>query len=166
MAKANQDRRSFLKVRQSLEDHTGQVCDAMATLLAGLTGSGVEGHRAELEAAARFHDWGKAHPVMQKTLHGGDGPYAELLAKSTGNGKHERRFFRHELASALAMVAAGESDLAAYVAAAHHGRVRVVIRSMPGERVGGRLRVRGIGEGDRLLAMFTGRRRGAVGDRS
>ena len=55
------------------------------------------------------------------------------------------------------MIGAGESDLAAYVAAAHHGRIRVVVRSMPGERVAGRRRrVRGIDDGDALLACSLG----------
>ena len=65
-------------------------------------------------------------------------------------------FFRHELASALALIGAGESALAAYVAAAHHGRIRVVVRSMPGERTAGRERVRGIDDGERLLACSLG----------
>jgi CRISPR-associated endonuclease/helicase Cas3 len=46
------------------------------------------------------------------------------------------------------MLATGESDLAAYVVAAHHGRVRMSIRSMPGEEDG---RVRGIRGGVDIL---------------
>jgi CRISPR-associated endonuclease/helicase Cas3 len=80
----------------------------------------------------------------------------ELLAKSEGNRKHSRPHFRHELASALAMLAAGEADLAAYVVAAHHGRVRVSIRSMPGERDAGSVCVRGIREGESLLECSLG----------
>jgi CRISPR-associated endonuclease/helicase Cas3 len=110
-----------------------------------------------LEAAARQHDWGKAHPVMQATLHEVPGPYQELLAKSAGSGKHSQPYFRHELASALAMLAAGEDDLAAYVTAAHHGRVRVSIRSMPGERDNGKTCIRGLRQGDTLLECSLGR---------
>ncbi len=50
----------------------------------------------------------------------------------------DRRCFRHELASALSWLQAGspdapERDLTAYLIAAHHGKVRLSIRSMPGE---------------------------------
>ena len=154
--KDNEDRRSFLKYRQTLAAHTDQVCVEMRRFIGGLAGLGLDSHRVALEAAARLHDWGKAHRVMQKTLQGTEPPYAELLAKQIGNGKHERPFFRHEFGSALAMVATGESDLAAYVVAAHHGRIRVVLRSMPGERVASRERVRGIEEGETLLACSLG----------
>jgi CRISPR-associated endonuclease/helicase Cas3 len=155
------ERRSLASSRQSLADHTEQVCDAMRALLDGLSEIGVEPYRAALEAAARGHDWGKAHPVMQQTLHNGPGPYREILAKqerSKAARAHSRRFFRHELASALAMLTAGEDDLAAYIAAAHHGRVRVVMRSMPGEREARRDFIRGIADGDELLTCSLGNR--------
>ena len=158
MEKNDDDRKTYVKYRQTLEAHTEQVCEEMQRLIEALPGLGLEPHQGALAAAARFHDWGKAHRVMQKTLQGGDPPYSELLAKSAGNGKHSRRFFRHELASALAMIGAGESDLAAYVVAAHHGRIRVVVRSMPGERIAGReqARVRGIEDGETLLKCSLG----------
>jgi CRISPR-associated endonuclease/helicase Cas3 len=153
------ERKSFVSYRQLLEDHTLQVCSEMRALLDALADLGLKPYRAELETAARQHDWGKAHPIMQATLHNAPEPYAEILAKQE-RGKaargHSRPFFRHELASALAMLAEGESDLAAYVTAAHHGRVRVSIRSMPGERDAGRDCVRGILEGDVLLKCSLG----------
>jgi len=153
------ERKSFVTYRQSLEDHTQQVCSEMRALLDALADLGLKPYRADLETAARQHDWGKAHPIMQATLHNGPEPYAEILAKQE-RGKaargHSRPFFRHELASALAMLAIGASELAAYVTAAHHGRVRVSIRSMPGERDTGRDCVRGILEGDVLLACSLG----------
>jgi CRISPR-associated endonuclease/helicase Cas3 len=150
------DRKTFVKYRQTLEGHTEQVCEEMQRLIQAMPGLGLEPYHHALQTAARFHDWGKAHPVMQETLQAMAPPYGELLAKSAGNGKHSRPFFRHELASALALIGAGESDLAAYVAAAHHGRIRVVVRSMPGERIAGRERVRGIDDGERLLACSLG----------
>ena len=79
-----------------------------------------------------------------------------FLAKTAERRKHSRPHFRHELASAIAMLAAGEEDLATYIAAAHHGRVRVSIRSMPGERDAGRVCVRGIREGESLLGCSLG----------
>jgi CRISPR-associated endonuclease/helicase Cas3 len=150
------DRNSFRKYRQSLADHTEQVYREMQRLLDALVCAGVEPYRTALETAARNHDWGKAHRVMQETLHGSPGPYDELLAKIPERRKHKRRYFRHEVASALAMLAAGEDDLVAYVTAAHHGRVRVSMRSMPGERDAGRVCVRGVWEGDELLECSLG----------
>jgi CRISPR-associated endonuclease/helicase Cas3 len=152
----NDDRKMFTKYRQTLAAHTDQVCDEMQLLIEGLTNLGIDSYREALKRAARLHDWGKAHPIMQETLQATKPPYSELLAKQAGSRKHRVRFFRHELASALAMLAAGESDLSAYVAAAHHGRIRVVVRSMPGERFLGGDRVRGIKEGERLLSCSLG----------
>lgn len=143
------DRRSFPKYRQTLRSHTDRVVSKMTALLAG---SEVDGPEAgALLEAARKHDWGKAHPVFQATMHRNDSS-DELLAKQCGRAKHDRAHFRHELASGLAMLQAGDSDLAAYLAAAHHGRVRLNIRSMPGEREG----ARGIRDGDRLPACKIG----------
>jgi hypothetical protein len=62
-----------------------------------------------------------------------------LWAKSGKNtGRCTRPNFRHELASALAWLQAGpathaERDLVAYLIAAHHGKVRLSICSLPGE---------------------------------
>lgn len=49
------------------------------------------------------------------------------------NIRYARRGFRHELASAIGMILQGHSDLAAYLAAAHHGKVRLSIRSLSHE---------------------------------
>ncbi len=136
---------SFGEYRQTLLAHTERVVEEMENLLTvvALDAESVEA----LRVAARKHDWGKAHPVFQKTLRAEN----VLLAKQCGRGQHERPHFRHEVASALAMVDEGNSDKAVYVAAAHHGHVRMSIRSMPGEREEGGKRVaRGIHEGDRL----------------
>ena len=139
---------SYGEYRQSLLAHTDRVCEEVEELLKTVV---LDAESAEaLRVAARKHDWGKAHPVFQKTLQGQERPEV-LLAKQCGKGKHDRRHFRHELASALAMVDEGDSDKAAYLAAAHHGRIRMSIRSMPGEREeGGKAIARGILEGDQL----------------
>jgi CRISPR-associated endonuclease/helicase Cas3 len=133
----------------------------MQRIFGSLAGIGLEEHGPALETAARFHDWGKAHPVFQQTLHNTPDLYsgADILAKQKRRDAargHSRRFFRHELASALAMLATGEDELAAYLVAAHHGRVRVAIRSMPGERASGRDFIRGLEEGDLLLTCSLG----------
>ncbi|MBK6918561.1 MAG: DEAD/DEAH box helicase [Deltaproteobacteria bacterium] len=90
--------------------------------------------------AARWHDAGKVHPAFQQMLIEhlpGDDPRRTggPWAKSDGRhgGRNPRRFFRHELASALAWLAAGKSDLGAFVVAAHHGKVRIALRARPGE---------------------------------
>lgn len=143
--------------RQKLDEHTDEV---VAELQALFQRSQVDlsPYWEVLLTAARYHDWGKAHPVFQRTLYGGvplNGPPDEILAKSEGHKHgHSRKWFRHELASALAMIEAGFPDLTAYIAAAHHGKVRVNIRSMPGEidpaHVKRRI-ARGIEESDELF---------------
>lgn len=144
------DPKTFLKYRQTLRAHTTRVIEELEGLLTARA-LGPE-LAAALRAAAAKHDWGKAHEVFQATLRR-EGESGELLAKQVGGGRHERKHFRHELASALAMLQTGESDLAAYLAAAHHGKVRLAIRSMPGEReAGGKPIARGIHEGDVLPA--------------
>jgi len=132
--------------------------------------------------AARWHDRGKAHPEFQATLLSnvpeGDRPDRDTLwAKSPGGRiKHRRPFFRHELASAMAYLGQTNGDdgqlpegrgnpllpdLVAYLIAAHHGRVRLSIRSMPGEeapRNGAMVRyAMGIREGESLPATDLGR---------
>jgi CRISPR-associated endonuclease/helicase Cas3 len=142
------DPRSFPKYRQSLRAHTDRVREEMEAILTAEVLD--ERWTAALRSAAARHDWGKAHDVFQATLHKNDDT-ADLLAKQCGSARHERKHFRHEMASALAMIQTGESDLAAYLAAAHHGRVRLGIRSMPGEREeNSRATARGIRDGDVL----------------
>lgn len=76
-----------------------------------------------------------------------------------------RKHFRHELASALAvlltpdgLVPEEKRDLVAYLVAAHHGKVRLSIRSLPDEsRPGdGRRFARGVWDGDGLSATDLG----------
>ena len=152
------DRKTYVKYRQTLEAHTEQVCEEMQRLDGTVTGHGAGSCITPRWRRRRDFTIGVSNPVMQATLQGTELAGVEPLAKSAGNGSHSRRFFRHELASALAMIGAGESDLAAYLAAAHHGRIRVVVRSMPGERDAGRelARVRGIDDGDALLKCSLG----------
>lgn len=121
-----------------------------------------------LESAAFWHDVGKTHPAFQNALgpipdNGGiwaKSPNAGILRYHTTNadGKtEERKFFRHELASMLAWLAISkpgfETDLIAYLIAAHHGKVRMSIRSIPAEPGprDERLFARGIWDGDMLL---------------
>ena len=149
---------------QSLEQHTEEVVDELRSLLNSILP--LNGTRFALERAARLHDWGKAHPVFQQTMYNLPEPPrvtpSPVLAKQVrklSRGKHSRKWFRHELGSALAMWQSGEEFLAVYLVAAHHGKVRVTIRSMPGEVVlkVPRARIaRGMEEGDVLFAASLG----------
>jgi CRISPR-associated endonuclease/helicase Cas3 len=99
-------------------------------------------------------------------LRNGDDTLAHTLwAKSARlGGKCRRRGFRHELASALAWLLAGPNDapgrdLVAYLIAAHHGKVRLSIRSLPNEPAPDgeeRLFARGVWHGDTLPAVSLG----------
>ena len=126
----------------SLSDHSRHVEAEARLILDVLSGQFEPSVLEAVVLAALYHDAGKAHPAFQEMLReDGEGP-AEgvLLAKSRGNGRMDRRHFRHELGSALALLehAHVSTDnvrgLAAYLAAAHHGKVRLGIRSLPGAR--------------------------------
>jgi CRISPR-associated endonuclease/helicase Cas3 len=159
--------RRWVPLRRHLED-VERAARAMASALAP---TGLRPDQLEAAAvAARLHDLGKAHPVFQETLRNsaadnGERALAELVgapwAKSGGSRRprHSRRHFRHELAGALALLGDGavaldglaEPDLAVYLVAAHHGRVRTGIRSLPGESLpGGGRRALGVQDGDLL----------------
>lgn len=137
-----------------------------------------------LERAADWHDAGKAYAPFQKAL--GASETGPPLAKSVecekpadNEGKERRRerprdlrrYFRHELASALAFLAQhdGEAnaDLIAFLIAAHHGKVRMGLRALPDERPTGdadpppRI-ARGVQDGDALPETRLGRETSAA----
>lgn len=137
---------------QLLHEHTDRVVRA-AELLAGAI-SLVEPLKRAVLDAARWHDAGKAHDVFQRSLRRGDpmnGPPG-ILAKSAVRGiRHDRPCFRHELASGILALMHGQDDLVAYLAAAHHGKVRLSIRSLAHEKHPenpGLRFARGVWEGD------------------
>jgi CRISPR-associated endonuclease/helicase Cas3 len=100
-----------------------------------------------MQTAARWHDRGKAHPTFQAAIYDSRRP-GEKERPESWRGKrdvakappefwrrgYDRTHFRHELATGLAMLQAGLPPLAAYLAAAHHGKVRLSIRSLPNEK--------------------------------
>ncbi|MFY9111930.1 MAG: CRISPR-associated helicase Cas3' [Desulfomonilia bacterium] len=117
---------------QTLAAHSDRVIDEISKLLRilGLD----DGISYDLQKAARWHDVGKAHWIFQNALPRPLPDDFKLWAKSAGGRlNYKRRHFRHELASALAMLLNGQGDLAAYLAASHHGKVRFSIRSLPDE---------------------------------
>lgn len=135
----------------NLRDHTRHVEEEIEAIIdrIGL----VDRLAKALQTAAHWHDIGKAHEVFQKKLRaqGVNSPrQAEIWAKSergpaaraediTAQERRRFRAFRHELASALGWLTSSEGkkhpdrDLVAYLIAAHHGKVRLSLRSAPDE---------------------------------
>jgi CRISPR-associated endonuclease/helicase Cas3 len=160
-----------------LAEHLEDVERCARRLMDALDPTGLSTEqRAAAIAAAALHDIGKAHPVFQasmlrlcdeaeRPLRERDGPWAKSGRREPL--RHERRHFRHELASALVLLGDGsvlldgiaERDLAVYLVAAHHGRVRMAIRSMPNETPpetpgdGNRRVALGVWDGDTLPAL-------------
>ena len=136
----DEDPRSVVGVPVPLTAHLRHVADEAENLCAALE---VDADvRAAVVRAARWHDVGKAHEVFQSSMRRGLGDCEigrdVLLAKTVGRTRHERAYFRHELASALALLSqeawARDADLVAYLVAAHHGKVRMNLRALPRER--------------------------------
>jgi CRISPR-associated endonuclease/helicase Cas3 len=131
---------------QSLAEHTAHVVTACTRKLDALPAEVVAPWRAPLLTATRWHDVGKAHPVFQRFLSDHreipEAYRSSLLAKAPwrAGSRFDRPHFRHELASALAWLQAGDAadarlrNLVAYLIATHHGKVRLSLRAMPGEK--------------------------------
>jgi CRISPR-associated endonuclease/helicase Cas3 len=156
---------TWVSVEQHLIDahEAAQVIGVALALAPELTNA--------VAVAAALHDVGKAHPAFQAMLRA-TAPADERDALAGGTwakspyrgGRHVRRHFRHELASALAIkgwaTERAEHDLVRYLIAAHHGRVRLSIRPAPEETLpsDGSPGVRfalGVVEGDVVPAVNT-----------
>ena len=127
--------------------------------------SGLAGHTAPAESrearavvlASLWHDVGKNHPKWQGALpksgQPGAGPWAKFQLPA---GERFCPGMRHEAASALYCFdqwragVEGWTALAVYLVAAHHGKVRTVLRS---GRAGRSEDVFGILDGDKLPAL-------------
>lgn len=145
---------------QSLREHGERTAKEFNDLLTALNNPVPPSCLPSLLTAARLHDWGKAHHVFQEAC--GASPIQDFWAKAPQMRPYARPGFRHELASALALLQIGHDDLAAYLAAAHHGKLRLSLRSLPIETVPRneeessqhKLRyARGIIDGDKLPAV-------------
>lgn len=143
----------------SLDQHLMETEEEARALLAALPGLTAEQHEA-VARAARYHDLGKCHEAFQTMLRGGGGDQPDgLLAKSKApysTGVNPRPHFRHELVSALILLNGehwhGERTdhpLITYLAAAHHGQVRVSVRPRPAEAP----LLLGVQDGDRTPAV-------------
>lgn len=118
---------------ETLENHSEKVVTE-ASILIETIALPHRFHDAVL-SAARWHDAGKAHPVFQKAVRGeAQAVPPGLLAKSGNEQIHyERPAFRHELASGILVLEHQQDDIVAYLAASHHGKVRLSLRSFPTE---------------------------------
>ena len=171
----NEDLQSRIGSWVTLKDHIDHVCSEVASLSECLDLP--QNYKNALKNAAYWHDVGKVHPAFQNMLlagksEGESGREGGPWAKSKGNNGRarywvessdgrviERRSFRHELASALAWLQTqgrnGEdADLVAYLIAAHHGKIRMSIRSLDQENRptdSNRLFARGVWDGDSLV---------------
>ncbi|MDD4126332.1 MAG: CRISPR-associated helicase Cas3' [Methanomicrobium sp.] len=148
---------------ESVAEHTDGVCREIESLLNKI---GIKEKFSEsLTEGARWHDAGKAHRsfqalIKEEELEKYSNPPAAKAPKEAWKGNPgfkkcnddwRRKYFRHELASGILALMNGKSDLAAYLAAAHHGKVRGSIRSMPDECVPfdkERRYARGVWDGD------------------
>jgi CRISPR-associated endonuclease/helicase Cas3 len=145
----------------------------------------MSGGEHAVRTAALWHDVGKTHPAFQTAIleHAAENvDRSRFYAKSPDARRRLnyavqvdgelrlRRHFRHELASMLAWLEAGQpskeegdqtnaapvdTDLVAYLIAAHHGKIRMGLRALPGETLppDSRPYARGIWAGDELPAF-------------
>lgn len=152
------DSLSRIGVWQTVAEHTDEVSTELESIIKQLCPGDFEARA--LRDAARWHDRGKAHEIFRAALPDGAPDAANIWAKAAGAWRRYRRpHFRHELASALAvllspsdLIRAEHRDLTAFLVAGHHGRVRLSIRSLPDELwpEDRRRFARGIWDGDEL----------------
>ena len=153
---------------QTLEGHAARTNELAAALLVSLADLGLP---ADVLLASRLHDLGKAHPVFQRAIVGRMTeeerqrlPAGVLWAKSKHRGgRYERSRFRHELASAVTVrnmpwEGPADRDLVSYLVAAHHGKVRLSLRSLPDETApsGGARFALGVWDGDEMPGVALG----------
>ncbi|GAA1036769.1 hypothetical protein GCM10009557_48400 [Virgisporangium ochraceum] len=140
-----------------LDRHLMETEEEARLLLDALPGLPTR-QRDAVTRAARYHDLGKCHEVFQEMLRASGGDFPDgLLAKSRApynTGRSRRPYFRHELVSALMLP--DEPPLVTYLVGAHHGTVRITVRSVGEEAPF----LRGVRDGDRTppVALSTGER--------
>ena len=137
---------------QSIAEHTADVERELDKILVALPASAPESDT--LRSAAGLHDIGKSHPSFQSKLKPAalatpeaaahfpvaKAPKSAWKHRAAAVSAEDRPLFRHELASALALLArpnfvtALNRDLVTFLVAAHHGKVRLSIRSLPHEK--------------------------------
>lgn len=163
-SRQDSDAQSVASAFQTIQEHSDQVLAELRKI--GLELSPV------LENAARWHDLGKAHPAFQSVIKDNPGsdtakaPTNRWLRTYKVSDTDPRPGFRHELASALALLALRDSlparfsdedfDLLLYLVAAHHGKVRARLAAAPADqdhpvaKTGDRMPIRGVMDDDRV----------------
>ena len=169
-SRQDSDAQSLADSFQTIQEHSDQVLTELRKI--GLELSPV------LENAARWHDLGKAHPAFQsiiKDSSGGDtakAPRDRWLKTYKVSDTDLRPGFRHELASALALLALRPSlpaqfsdedfNLLLYLVAAHHGKVRARLAAAPADqdhpvaKAGERMPIRGVMDEDTVSGAALG----------
>ncbi|MFB7900558.1 helicase-related protein, partial [Streptomyces xiamenensis] len=142
----------------TLAEHGQDVRTELAGLLEQVPAADISAEMAEAALlAALHHDIGKSHKVFAQALtSGGPGPGPGPWAKSPHHGRYWRPYFRHELVSALMLLdpssglleGSAEADLAAFLAAAHHGKVRLAVRPVGQEAEEPAQRILGVEDGE------------------
>lgn len=127
-------------VWQTIARHTDEVCSELEVIINAMPESLNAAEACALRAAARWHDFGKSHEVFQTAMSDETHPAGSIAKRIGRAARYLRKHFRHELASALAILQPNlnigevDRDLVAYIIAAHHGKVRLSIRSFPDEK--------------------------------
>ncbi|MFH1113905.1 MAG: CRISPR-associated helicase Cas3' [Pseudomonadota bacterium] len=157
---ANDDDQNSLRSHwEPIGQHADQVSNELAEILKQLAIALPQKIQNGLARAARKHDWGKVHEVFVNAFDCRPPDPNKHWAKVPKMKRYGRPGFRHELAGALAMLQAGESPLACYLVASHHGKVRLSIRSLPTESRPPEAKkrfARGIWDGDVLPSVNLG----------
>ncbi|MFR9724012.1 DEAD/DEAH box helicase [Streptomyces sp. MS19] len=164
------DRRSVADRWVGLAQHGRDTEEELSGLLvsAGPVLDVPQAQRTAALTAARHHDLGKAIDLVQRALARsagdavppGEGPWGKSPGKRL---RYERAHFRHELVTALMLLdpvgglldGLEEPDLAVYLAAAHHGKVRLSVRSVGEEAEHEPPRLLGVENGDRVGPVET-----------
>jgi CRISPR-associated endonuclease/helicase Cas3 len=124
---------SFISQWISLSKHSVDVEETIKDIISKLRQQNLLSDEQinALKKAALWHDVGKAHKVFQNALrkNGENRQMKTDICKSPNKpSPYNRKYFRHELASALTYLLSGErhgdfDNLVAYLIAAHHGKV-------------------------------------------
>jgi CRISPR-associated endonuclease/helicase Cas3 len=153
----------------ALEGHLDDVAECARKIAKAIALPATEA-KALIRAGA-WHDLGKVYAPFQTLLGraSNEPPLAKSIEQKAPTERQRqakteglRKFFRHELASALAFLqqhdGEPDADLVAFLIAAHHGKVRMGLRALPGERPDSpELRLaRGVQDGDRLEGLRCG----------
>lgn len=155
----------------SLRDHLADTERQIILLTESVPMPGLSAeHVRSAVSAAKLHDIGKAHEIFDGAVRKLADKHEDVLPADVVFAKtahpaarltYGRVNFRHELASALALLGEGRSvlgddvhrDLVIYLVAAHHGRVRVGLRSLTTDQDQSRLCALGVIDGDQLPAV-------------